>query len=315
MRIVLVDSSRTVLHIVTDLIQQGGHDVRSFTDGREALDYLKTDAEVRTLITSMAPHSISGVELCSKARAYAGHRRPLYVILMSSSDEQRNVVQALDNGADDFMHKPPIADELRARLRAADRVTSMQQELIRSATIDYLTGLFNRRAFFERAHEWLALSGAKSAIMFDIDHFKRINDRYGHQSGDIVLRAVADKPSKSEGVVGRLGGEEFCVLLARPLDGAFATAEALRSAVENIRPLLCGDVVTVTSSFGVSEWQQGDTIDRLLARADAALYQAKSAGRNRVLAGNEYSLPASVENWHSVVRTSARAGTDTCSAG
>src|SRR3974390_343848 len=126
MRVVLVDSSRTVLHIMADLVRQGGHDVQSFTDGRDALGYLMANCEVRTLITNMAPHSISGVELCAEARAFAGNRRPLYIILMSSSDDHQSVVRALDNGADDFIHKPPVADELRARLRTADRVTSMQ---------------------------------------------------------------------------------------------------------------------------------------------------------------------------------------------
>jgi diguanylate cyclase (GGDEF)-like protein len=306
MRIVLVDSSRTVLHIVTDLIRQGGHDVRPFTDGREALECVKTDSEVRALITSLAPHSISGVELCAEARAFAGHRRPLYIILMSSSDEHKNVVQALDNGADDFMHKPPIADELRARLRAADRVTSMQQELIRSATVDFLTGMLNRRAFFERASDWCADGVAsKSAVMFDIDHFKGINDVYGHQSGDVVLRAVAEKLAKMDGIVGRLGGEEFCLLLAAPLEEAMTAAEGLRLALENLRPRLGGEIVTVTSSFGVSQWRPGDTIDALLGRADGALYQAKHAGRNRVMAAETCaSLP---EDWHGVVRMHARA--------
>ena len=121
MRVVLVDSSRTVLHIVTDLIKLGGHDVTSFIDGREALNYISANRDVRALITSTAPHSLSGVQLCSEARSLAGHRRPIYILLMSSSDEHKNIVAALDSGADDFMHKPTIADELRARLRAADR--------------------------------------------------------------------------------------------------------------------------------------------------------------------------------------------------
>ena len=177
MRIVLVDSSRTVLHIVSDLIKQGGHDVKPFTDGRQALQYFMADPEVRTLITSTTPHSLSGVELCSEARAFAGRRRPVYIILMSSSDEHKNVVSALDNGADDFMHKPPIPEELRARLRAADRMTSMQTELVRHATTDSLTGLLTRRAFFERAGDLCAKADTdKAAILFDIDHFKKVND-------------------------------------------------------------------------------------------------------------------------------------------
>jgi diguanylate cyclase (GGDEF)-like protein len=305
MRVALVDSSRTVLHIVTDLISQGGHVVRPFTDGREALDHLKADAEVRALITSTTPHSLSGVELCSKARALAGHRRPLYILLMSSSDEHKNVVRALDSGADDFMHKPPIADELRARLRAADRVTSMQLELIRHATIDALTGVLNRRAFFERAGEWGACEGGKCAIMFDIDHFKQINDAYGHQSGDAVLRAVAAEAASAHGLVGRLGGEEFCIVTTGDLSEGAAVAEALRGRIETIKPVLGGKAVTITCSFGVSEWLPEESIDRLLVRADAALYQAKRSGRNRVMALGECET-AGAENGPGVVRLSLR---------
>jgi two-component system, cell cycle response regulator len=306
MRIVLVDSSRTVLRIVTDLIELGGHEVQSFTDAQDALSHIKADREVRALITSTTPHSLSGVQLCSEARALAGHRRPLYILLMSSSDDHKNIVCALDSGADDFMHKPPVADELRARLRAADRVTSMQLELIRHATTDALTGVLNRRAFFERVGE-LSKSGegAKSAIMLDIDHFKRINDVYGHQSGDIVLREVAARASDVDGIVGRLGGEEFCIVLAGGLNEAAEVAEALRANIENIRPPLSGEVVTVTSSFGVSEWLPDDSVDRLLSRADAALYQAKRSGRNRVVAVRECDA-TSHEARSGVVRLAAR---------
>ena len=108
---------------------------------------MKNNPEVRALMTSAELPTMSGIDLFRSARALAGIRRPLYILLMSSSDEHNRLVQALDNGADDFIRKPPVAEELRARLRTADRVTSMQQELFRFATTDFLTGLLNRRAF------------------------------------------------------------------------------------------------------------------------------------------------------------------------
>lgn len=104
--------------------------------------------------------------------------------MMSSQYDQRSLIEALDSGADDFIGKPPLADELYARLRAAERIASMQRELIRLATIDPLTGLGNRRGFFEQATEACARvippDGSLSAIILDIDNFKRINDSYGH---------------------------------------------------------------------------------------------------------------------------------------
>jgi two-component system cell cycle response regulator len=287
MRIVLVDSSRTVLRIVSDLVEQAHHEVRPFSDGLQALEYLRIDPEVRALITSSEPISMGGAQLCLEARKLAGQRRPLYIIMMSSSDEHQNVVRALDNGADDFMHKPPIAEELSARLRAADRVTSMQRELIQNATTDSLTGVFNRRAFFERAAEWSTQAAAgqiMTATMLDIDHFKKVNDGYGHHVGDIVLRAVAAKAAAVNGVVGRLGGEEFGLLTRGPLTIALQVAEQLRTTIANESVQTTAGPLSVTCSFGVSEWERGDSVDGLLKRADAALYKAKNAGRNRVVA-------------------------------
>ena len=228
MQIVLVDPSRTVRRIVCDLIQQGGYHVRSMSDGDEALAYIKANPEVRALITCAELASMSGIDLCRQARALAGGRRPLYILLMSSSDEQNRLVQALDNGADDFICKPPIAEELRARPRTADRVTSMQGELFRYATTDFLTGLLNRRAFFESvgvACERAQKGSAVSAIICDLDHFKQINDTYGHGVGDKVLRTVATEAALVDGIVGRLGGEEFGIITEAAVSDALEIAE------------------------------------------------------------------------------------------
>src|SRR4029079_2548232 len=127
MRIALVDPSRAVQRAMTTLIEQGGHKVVAFADGQKALEYITQDRDVRALITSTQPLNISGTELCAATRKLSGTRRALHVILMSSTDDYYLAVTALDNGADDFIHKPPNPDELRARLRLADRVTSMKQ--------------------------------------------------------------------------------------------------------------------------------------------------------------------------------------------
>jgi two-component system, cell cycle response regulator len=287
MRTVLADPSRTVLKIVTRLLEEGMHDVRPFEDGRRALDYIQTDPEVRALITSAELPSLSGIELCGQARRLASSHRPLYILLMSSSNEHRHLVKALDNGADDFICKPPVAEELYARLRAADRMTSMQAELIRLATTDSLTGVCTRRAFFERGSAAAARADAGSAlaaIMFDIDHFTKINDTHGHETGDAVLRGVAHLSAKSSDIVGRLGGEEFAMLIEGGLQDGVEVAENLRRMISWTEFVQGEACLTVTCSFGVSEWSPGDTIDRLLKRADMALYDAKLAGRNRVMA-------------------------------
>jgi diguanylate cyclase (GGDEF)-like protein len=291
MRVVLVDPSRTVLKYLTRMLKARDHDVHPFIDPREALDHIRSDLEVSALITSAEIVSMSGAELCWEVRLLASNRRPIYIILMSSNENRENLVKALDSGADDFMGKPPVPEELYARLRAAERLTSMQSELIRLATTDPLTGVCNRRAFFETAQQICAGSrpGATlSAIMVDIDHFKQINDRYGHDVGDAAIRGVAQLAAGESALVGRLGGEEFAMLLeSADLAQATELAERLRVKVTNLKIETAQGPISLTCSLGASEWEPGDTIDNLLRRADVALYAAKATGRNRVVADKD----------------------------
>jgi two-component system, cell cycle response regulator len=290
MRVVLVDPSRTVLKLVGRLLEARGHEVCAFTDGEAALDCVRSDLNVGALITSAELVSMSGMELCWETRLLATCNRQIYVILMSSSQDRHTLIEALDSGADDYIGKPPVAEELYARLRAAERVATMHNELVRLATTDPLTGVLNRRAFFERARNVCvrAEAGAVlSAILFDIDHFKRVNDLYGHDVGDKAICAVAQEAAKENLIVGRLGGEEFAALVeGRRLADARDIAERLRQKMAALQFDTSQGTMTLTCSLGVSEWEAGDTIDLLLKRADVALYAAKTGGRNRVIIGN-----------------------------
>ncbi len=290
MRIVVVDISRTVLKIVGRILEVRGHEVVPFTDGCAALKFIEMNLDVAAVITSAELISMTGIEMCWETRLLAGHHRPIYIMLMSSNYDRRHLAEALDMGADDFIGKPPAPEELYARLRAAERIAFMQRELIRLATTDPLTGVCNRRAFFERAEQAClrAQGGAGlSAIMFDLDHFKTINDTCGHDIGDEVLRRVTRTAAIGNAVLGRLGGEEFAMLLENTaLPEAVTVAEHLRGKLAALRFEVAPKLPTLTCSFGVSEWRHGDTIDTLLKRADAALYEAKNSGRNRVVAAN-----------------------------
>ncbi|MBV8826937.1 MAG: diguanylate cyclase [Hyphomicrobiales bacterium] len=290
MRVVLVDPSRTVLKFVGRLLEARDHEVLAFTDGESALDCIRSDMKVAALITSAELISMSGLELCWETRLLATCDRPIYVIMMSSSQDRHKLIEALDSGADDYIGKPPVAEEPYARLRAAERVAAMQQELVRLATTDSLTGVFNRRAFFERACDACAQAEAGaslSVILFDIDHFKRVNDLYGHDVGDRAISAVAHEAAAESTLVGRLGGEEFAMLLAgQGLDEALVAAERLRGKMSALQFDTGHAPLTITASFGVSGWEAGDTIELLLKRADVALYAAKTGGRNRVIAAD-----------------------------
>ncbi len=309
MRIALVEPGRTVRRIVTGIIEPWGHNVCAFTDAPQALACLEAQSDIRALITSAELTTTSGIELVKEARRLASAQRPLYIILMSASAERSKMVEALDNGADDFMSKPPALEELRARLRAADRITSMQAELIAVATTDFLTGLLTRRAFVSNVEKMLSKASPDdpvSILICDLDHFKSINDRHGHEVGDLVLRKVGDELKLAGGPAGRLGGEELAVAIERNLDDAVGLAERLRQSVMSLVIRAGNEVIGVTCSIGVAQWQPGDTVDTLLRRADISLYEAKHAGRNRVVAAKVFPLSSDRGEWRGVARLSDR---------
>src|SRR3954465_3904040 len=236
MRVALVDPSRTMRLYVTRLLQARDHEVRPFADGADALACMREDSDVDAIITSAELNGMSGLELCWETRVLAGRDRPIYVILMSSNIDKQKLGEALDSGADDFISKPPVPDELYARLRAAERLGTMQRELVRLASFDALTGLHNRRVFFERAESASQRCPMITAIMIDIDHFKRINDVFGHSIGDKAITAVGQVIAAEGAVSGRLGGEEFALLLeGRTLAEGLTIAEELRTRMSALR--------------------------------------------------------------------------------
>ncbi|PWT92382.1 MAG: diguanylate cyclase response regulator [Proteobacteria bacterium] len=275
-------------------------------DGREALGFTKSHRSVDALITSTELGPMSGLELCWETRLLTGHDRAIYIVLMSSNADQKRLINALDGGADEFIRKPPVKEELYARLRSAERQLRLQRELIRLATIDPLTGVFNRRAFFEQTQHWCApgkVPLAVAAIMFDVDHFKQVNDGYGHDVGDQVLRVIGrDAPSEGA-VVGRLGGEEFAVLLeGSDIQAGIAHAERLRAKLAALSFDTVRGRLSVTCSFGVAERREGEAVDQLLKRADAALYKAKNDGRNRVVSADFGDFDAAEVQWSRLLR-------------
>ncbi len=286
MHAAVVDPSRVVLKIIAQLLSEHGP-VSCFVDSEAALQSIKTDRTIDVLITSLEVEPMSGLELCWEARMAMPADRPLYVIVMSSLRDEEKLAEALDCGADDLIAKPVRGVELHARLRMAGRLKITQLDLVRLTETDPMTGLFNRRAFFDRMEKLFRSSGnprSISAIMLDIDHFKQVNDRYGHDVGDTVIKRIASQISGSPGIVGRLGGEEFAIVLEGHHEiRTCALAEALRQSSAKLQFSGDGQPFSVTCSFGVSQWTQGDCPDDLLKRADVALYQAKANGRDCVM--------------------------------
>ena len=287
MHIVIVDSSSVVLKLIAGLLEPRGHKLELFTDSQKALDFVAQNHSVRALITSLETRPLTGIELCWAARLIGDAERPLSIIVTSANRSAHTLAEALDSGADDFIEKPPSAEELHARLRAAERLTTMQSALIRLAETDPLTGLFNRRAFLRKASDALvqahALASSLCAVLIDIDHFKRINDTFGHDIGDSAIRAVAELVG-GIGIAGRLGGEEYALILPETgISAAMTVAEELRRRAFGLRIRSPKGPVRLTCSFGVAEHVAPESVESLIQRADEALYEAKEAGRNRIV--------------------------------
>jgi diguanylate cyclase (GGDEF)-like protein len=284
MRVILVAADQDLRASVTSILETRGHDVMAFPDANEGLDRLEADRAINAFIIVGNMDTDTGAEICWEARLLSSFERPIYVCLVTQPLSSDAFIEALDCGADDVLQLPIAADELYARLRAAERLNQMQYKLLEMATRDGLTGLYNRPAFFHRAAALCNDQRAPfAAIMADIDHFKAINDSYGHGAGDKAIRAVADCLRSQCEIVGRLGGEEFAILLQIP-----DTADAWRAA-EGLRRLIAMQEVDIdqtnvrmSCSFGIAMGQPGEDIDDLLRKADAALYAAKRAGRNMV---------------------------------
>jgi diguanylate cyclase (GGDEF)-like protein len=145
-----------------------------------------------------------------------------------------------------------------------------------------------------------------SGIMFDIDHFKRINDTFGHEMGDKVVAAVGGQAKLADGVTGRLGGEEFCLLMEGGVTDAMEAAGELQRSIRALRFHHGEQAFGVTCSFGVAEWEEQDTIDTMLRRADMAMYEAKKTGRDRIIASDTFVLTKSHDDWAGAARVANR---------
>lgn len=186
-----------------------------------------------------------------------------------------------------------VQQRTRSLREANSALSSANEQLRELVATDYLTGIANRRHFYQVAQRILQRlqeeAGTASLIMLDLDHFKAVNDTHGHEVGDLVLRRVVSPVYagiRPMDLFGRIGGEEFLVLLpGATLEEALQVAERIREAIAQLEVGHDGGVVKVTASFGVVQWQPGTSLDQLISRVDKALYQAKAAGRNRVVAG------------------------------
>ncbi|CAN1565649.1 PleD Response regulator containing a CheY-like receiver domain and a GGDEF domain [Rhabdaerophilaceae bacterium] len=292
MRILLAEPSKIGRTIVSRQLEAGGHHLIFCDCAEEALQILESDEDIDVLITAIEFIGMSGLELCWNARLVASINRPLYVLVMSASSDEMKVAEALDSGADDFISKPPRSTELLARLRSAERIAESKRKLIQIASVDALTGLKNRRIFFDLIAEAEHQPGPWAVIMLDIDYFKQVNDLQGHDGGDIVLKEVARRLKRVNPQFARIGGEEFALLVRSELEEAGKLAERIRLEICMLPVELPNTLLNVSVSLGVAQRQVGETFEKTLKDADIALYASKSGGRNRVTTARFGRQPA-----------------------
>ena len=284
--------------ILQTWLQSWGYQVVTAVDGAQAWELLQGERPPHLLILDWMMPRMNGVEVCRLVRSR--NRSPYqYILLVTAKDGTSDLVSGLEAGADDYLSKPFNKNELRARLRTGRRILTLQDEHIKAqeklrfqATHDGLTGVWNRNAIldimdreFERSARGHTSMGI---IILDLDFFKRINDSYGHPAGDVVLREAVSRIQealRTYDAVGRYGGEEFLIVLPDcNQDQAERCAERVRSKISSA-PIYFNEVaIAVTASLGlaVTSLSPGGAKATLEA-ADAALYRAKNAGRNKVV--------------------------------
>jgi len=297
-RVLVAEDDAMFRRILQSWLETWGYRVTLTEDGAQAWKALQQEPPPQLLILDWMMPKTDGVELCRKVREQ--NRTPYqYILLATAKDGKQDLVKGLEAGADDYLTKPFDKSELRARLKACNRILTLQdsqiqaqEQLLFQATHDLLTGVWSRGAILETLRRELERAArsktATGLLMLDIDHFKTINDTHGHLVGDGVLKQVTQRivhAIRGYDSVGRYGGEEFLIVLPGcGRDQIDQGAERVRGAVDDGPLLVDGLTISVTVSIGAAV-ATGATISDLeiLAAADAALYRAKRAGRNRTV--------------------------------
>ena len=282
-----VPSARTML---ADLLRVQKFQVYEASTGYQAMDILTRQPHIELVITDYHMPDMDGYELTRRIRREHNSDR-LRIIGISSSADRLLSASFLKAGANDFVYRPYVIEELQCRIQHNIETLAQLRQLRVAAFSDYLTGLPNRRYFFDEGPAQVAgrleRGDACCIAMLDIDHFKKLNDTYGHEIGDRVLQAVGAKLARrldgSGHLLARLGGEEFSVLmLGLDVDKGAALCETLRSEIESLRVAVDDQDLSVTISIGLAEIAGRESFSNYLAAADQLLYLAKSYGRNRV---------------------------------
>jgi len=302
MRVLIADDdviSRTVLKA---LLSKWGYDVLEAEDGEQAWNILEEENSPRLVVVDWMMPGLDGPDLCRRLRE-AGDKSYHYIILLTSRDSKEDIIGGLNAGADDYITKPFMPQELEVRLRVGGRILALQQSLEEALALqryqaqhDPLTGILNHGEILQVVEKEITRAERQGSflavIMGDLDHFKKVNDTFGHVAGDAVLVEVAERMRHNirlYDTIGRYGGEEFLIVLPNcTADEAFQIANRILKNIQSQPVLFRDNSIKVTISLGMAFNKVGERSEQidLVQAADTALYQAKQKGRNRVEIAN-----------------------------
>lgn len=301
--VLVVEDDPVTRRLLCKTITRAGYRVTEAENGKVALEILKTSLFPIVVTDWMMPE-MDGIELCRRIRNELNSAY-IYIVVLTARDSSEDILRGFETGADDYLTKPFDHAEMLARINTGTRVIRLERSLkqayreIKALSItDSITGCYNRRYLEEKLPGEIKRARRYqrnlSVVMCDIDHFKMVNDTYGHQVGDTVLSAFARRIQaairKDIDWMARYGGEEFVIVFPETsLDNTAKKANMLRRMISERKVGVCGhDQIFITASFGVSGIEAMDakkkfTASDLIGDADYCLYQAKSSGRNRVI--------------------------------
>jgi len=285
----VVDDTATFRHLISRLLTQHKFNVITANDGIDALEMVKQHPDLKLILTDYEMPNMNGFELVSELRKDFT-KDMMAIIGLSANTSETLSAQFLKKGANDFLSKPFLNEEFYCRVTQNVEIVELINEIREASIRDYLTGLYNRRYLYEignNLHSNALRDNISIAVgMVDIDFFKKINDTYGHDVGDIALKHVANlltEHVRSTDVVSRCGGEEFCVILTNvDRQRALLVFGKIRKMIEKSEIQADGKIIKLTISCGVCTSIQ-NSLEGMIKKADEMLYEAKESGRNRVV--------------------------------